>query len=341
LQQFVNDLLRKRKLNEPDRRIEKGAVTNMSDKVAGYLHPAYAASFCDWGRPVLLPQSGGWLLERKIPATSERDAIGCYPIFACRNRDRLDVDIAGLDHSLVAVSLVTDPFADFDAEMLRHTFRDRCVPFKEHFVADLSASRDTAVSKHHRREAHRALRHFRVEVCPCPPNFLDEWVRLYQTLIERHGITGLQCFSRSIFARQFEVPGFTLFRAEIDGTAVGMTIWYEQGDVAYFHLSACNATGYKWGGASYALMWTAWEWFAPRVRWLALGAASGQTGQDDGLSWFKRGWATATRTAYFCGRVLDRKRYETLARHGVRTDYFPAYRAHEFAQVPSDLDPPS
>ena len=45
--------------------------------------------------------------------------------------------------------------------------------------------------------------------------------------------------------------------------------------------------------------------------------------RDDGLSWFKSGWATATRIAYFCGRVLDRKRYEALACRGAKTGYFP------------------
>ena len=43
---------------------------------------------------------------------------------------------------------------------------------------------------------------------------------------------------------------------------------------------------------------------------------------------FKRGWATGTRTAHFCGRVLDPERYAQLA-GAAATSYFPAYRAGE------------
>jgi hypothetical protein len=53
---------------------------------------------------------------------------------------------------------------------------------------------------------------------------------------------------------------------------------------------------------------------------------------DDGLSRFKRGWATGTRTAYLCGRVLDRREYERMVRAAGAgtTAYFPAYRTGEF-----------
>ena len=308
----------------------------MSNEMTGYLHPAYAASFCDWGQPLSLPRSGGWLVARTIPGTDARDAMGCYPIFACRCWEGLGEDISSLAQDFVAVSLVTDPFGDFEPQMLQRVFPDRCVPFKEHLVADLSVSRELAVASHHRRNALRALRHFRVDLCTRPLDFLDDWVCLYQSLMMRHGIVGLLRFSRAIFARQFEVPGLTLLRAELDGVIVGMAMWYEQHDVAYFHLSAFDREGYKWGGASYALLWTAWEWFAPRAHWLALGAAAGSIAQEDGLSQFKRGWATASRTVYFCGRVFDPKRYEELTCHGSKTDYFPAYRAGEFAPVLSN-----
>jgi hypothetical protein len=308
----------------------------MSDRLTGYLHPDYAVSFSDWGSPLSLPQSGAWLLARDVPGTSDRDAVGCYPMFTCQNWSGLEGDIAALDENFLAVSLVTDPFGDFDPATLRRAFPDRCAPFKDHFVADLRASRHTAVDSHHQRNARRALRHFRVEVCLHPQDFLDDWVRLYQILIMRHGISGPQRFSRSIFARQLNVPGCTLFRAEVDGVIVGMAIWYEQNDVAYFHLSAFDDAGYKWGGTSYALLWTAWEWFAPRLRWLALGASAGDRAHEDGLSSFKRGWATGTKTTYFCGRVLNRKRYQALAARSIDTSYFPAYRAGEFAPAPSD-----
>jgi hypothetical protein len=53
---------------------------------------------------------------------------------------------------------------------------------------------------------------------------------------------------------------------------------------------------------------------------------------EDGLSFFKKGWSTGTRTAFFCGRILDPERYAQLAtaRGVAGTDYFPAYREGEF-----------
>ena len=51
----------------------------------------------------------------------------------------------------------------------------------------------------------------------------------------------------------------------------------------------------------------------------------------DGLSRFKRGWSTGTRTAYFCGRIFDHARYSEImsVEGGGTTDYFPAYRKGE------------
>jgi hypothetical protein len=89
--------------------------------------------------------------------------------------------------------------------------------------------------------------------------------------------------------------------------------------------------------ASFALFWSAIAHFASTdVRWLDLGAGAGLNGAgDDGLNRFKRGWASATRTAYFCGRIFDRDLYSALSKaSGTRpTDFFPAYRHAEFARA--------
>jgi hypothetical protein len=53
--------------------------------LVGYAHPAYATSLAEFGRPHELIQSSGWILERAVPGTDVRDAMGCYPIFACRD----------------------------------------------------------------------------------------------------------------------------------------------------------------------------------------------------------------------------------------------------------------
>jgi hypothetical protein len=42
----------------------------------GYAHPDYAAALSEFGRLRPLIQSEGWILERKIPGTEARDAMG-------------------------------------------------------------------------------------------------------------------------------------------------------------------------------------------------------------------------------------------------------------------------
>jgi hypothetical protein len=152
-------------------------------------------------------------------------------------------------------------------------------------------------------------------------------------LIARHGIRGFSAFSREALDRQLRVPGIVAFRAIYEEKSVGMTLWYTQGDLGYYHLGAYSDIGYRLR-ASYGLFQSAIEYFAAGgLRWLDLGAGAGVGGGGkDGLSQFKRGWSTGTRTAYFCGRIFDRKRYmEILKAKGISaTRYFPAYRNGEF-----------
>jgi lipid II:glycine glycyltransferase (peptidoglycan interpeptide bridge formation enzyme) len=122
-------------------------------------------------------------------------------------------------------------------------------------------------------------------------------------------------------------------RAVQDGVTVGVTLWYLAGDVAYYHLGAYSARGYELA-ASFALFDRGLERFAAEgMAWASLGGGAGLDGTlEDGLTRFKRGWATATRTAYLCGRILQRRIYDELsAARSPGTPYFPAYRAGEFA----------
>jgi hypothetical protein len=197
----------------------------------------------------------------------------------------------------------------------------------------LSEPAARSVHAHHRRNATRALRSLEVEVVSEPASFLDEWETLYAQLVRRHTIEGIAAFSRASFAGQLRVRGLTVLRASSAGETVGATLWYERGPVAYYHLGAYDERGYELG-ASFALFAFARDYFADRgLEWLSLGAGAGVAGQGtDGLSRFKRGWATGTRTAYVCGRVLDRERYAELMRGQTAgpAQYFPAYREGEF-----------
>lgn len=298
----------------------------------GYAHHGYAESLAEFGTPRGLPRCGGWILERQIPGFPYYDALGCYPLFACQDWSQLYADLEDIGNELVSLALVTDPFGEYDPAYLCHCFKDRVIPFKQHYLVDLQCPMSIFVSSHHRRHARKALRDVYVERCQNPSQFVNDWVELYSNLIERHNIRGIPAFSREAFVKQLKVPGIVMFRAVHKGTTVSMILWYIQGEVGYYHLGASSALGYELR-ASFALFWSAIEYFANKLRWLNLGAGAGvQDSNTDGLGRFKRGWSTGTRTTYFCGRIFDHERYaEIVKAKGVSTtDYFPAYRKGEF-----------
>ena len=300
---------------------------------SGYLHPLYAQSLVEYGTPLELPASKGWILKRPILETSEFDGMGCYPIFACQDWSALEKDMAWLDNQLISLSVVTDPFGRYNRQDLMRCFKDIAIPYKDHFVVDLQHRRESFVTAHHQRNVRKALKIVNVEICREPIKYLDEWVALYNNLIKRHNITGMTKFSKDSFSKQLRIPGTVAFRAYVDHQTIGMVLWYVQGSVGYYHLGAYNHLGYELN-ASFALFWTLLGYFADAgLQWLSLGASAGAQGDNsDGLSRFKRGWSTGVRTAYFCGRIFDLEKYQRITRaKGVPpTEYFPAYRFGEF-----------
>jgi hypothetical protein len=223
------------------------------------MHPGHAESLAEFGTPRELPHCGGWLLERAIPGTAARDAMGCYPLFACRDWLGLCMDLDGLQGELVSVSLVADPFGNYDRTLLEKCF-DVVSPFKEHFVADLSEPPEAIASKHHYKYALKALGEVAVQVCPEPLQLLEEWVSLYRVLTARHGITGIRAFSRAAFEKQLAIPGMVVLYAARRDTIVAANLFFVQGETAYDHLTASTVEGYEYR-ASYALKWCAMQYF--------------------------------------------------------------------------------
>lgn len=254
--------------------------------------------------------------------------MGCYPIFSCQDWSSLHGDLEEIGQELISLVLVADPFGNFSRELLDATFKDRVVSFKEHLVADLQQPANEFVSKHHQYYARKALETVSVEYCEDPSLMLDVWSELYDLLIERHQLKGVNAFSRTSFAKQLSVPGITMLRATCLGQTVGAHLWYRQGDVAFSHLAASNALGYELM-AAYALSWWALEYFSDKVRWIDWGAGAGlNSSVRDGLTDFKRGWANTTRTAHLCGRIFDHVNNDeiTRARGFDGSPYFPQYR---------------
>ncbi len=295
---------------------------------AGYASREYAESLDEFGKLHELPRCGGWLLTSQTPTPNLYDAVGCYPLFCCQDWSAIGADLKAIADGFVSVRMVTDPFADVDISQLQAAFPDVCYEYKHHFVTDLTMPLDTIVASHHRRNVRKALDALTVRQVTADAEFCSDWQKLYDNLVARHGIQGVARFSRLAFQRQAKVAGFTAFSAADDNGTCGMTLWYVQGNVAYYHLGAYSDRGYE-RGASFALFWKALEYFASiGVRWAALGAGAGLKSADSGLTRFKRGWATHSRPAYFCGRILQPAAYAKLTVGRTATaGFFPAYRA--------------
>ena len=299
----------------------------------GYANRLYAGSLAAFGEARELVHSGGWLLERPIPHSSYRDAMGSYPLFICRDWSGLPADFKELAGRLVTVTVVADPFGNHTPEKLLQTF-EVVRSMKPRFVVDLARVRSSPPSRHHQKRAARAFRRVEVQIHQEGLAFLDEWVELYSHLSSRHSLSGIPAFSREAFRAQLSVPGLVVFRALLHERPVGMHLWYLQNDVAYSHLIALDPSGYK-VGAAFALHAAAICHFADTTRWLDLGGGAGlSVSAEDGLEAFKRGWANDQRPSFLCGRVLSPRVYDELCRgNSQRISYFPAYRAREHART--------
>jgi hypothetical protein len=258
--------------------------------------------------------------------------MGCYPVFSCADWSRLGQDLDTLETDIVSLIVVTDPFGTYSEPQLHEFFPDLVRPFKEHFVVDLREPMKQRVSSHHQRNVRKASGQVLVERCPDPSELAPVWCTLYQELVARHRINGLAAFSRTALTQQLKVPGVVVFRAQGTDATIGMTVWYRVGSFAYYHLGAYSHEGYA-TGASFAIFNYALRHFAEvGLRWIDLGGAPGLDADGrDGLSRFKRGWATGTRTAYLCGRIFDRTAYAALVTTvgRLKSTYFPAYRSGE------------
>lgn len=286
-----------------------------------YARKAYADAFGFGSIDV-----GEWrtaLLVRPIPRSDWRDALGCYPLALLdRNADLK----AGLEQlraaKLVSVALVPDPLTGPSEKNLAAAF-EICRPFKMHYAIDREAGA-IRFSTTHRRWIRKALR-----LCAIEPvelrDTLGDWKRLYAHAVARHEISDVQNFAPSYFDALAKMPEVSAFAARNAGNIVAMALWVRSGNIAYYHLGASAPEGYE-AQAMYGIIASAIDYFSD-CGVLHLGGAAGISGkEDDGLAYFKKGFANRAVEAYFCGACLDSDRYAILTKNRAATSFFPAYR---------------
>lgn len=298
-----------------------------------YASQAYARSLAADADTIALSRAGGYLIARKVEP-GVRDLSSAYPMLSCRHWNSLRADIDAISKDFVSVTIVTDPFAGVVQKELSAAF-DVVRPLHQHFVIDLDLWASERISRHHRRKlrTYRESTDCRIEIGPPDENFLEHWLRLYQALIDRKGITDVRAFSRSIFSQQMQVPGAVIASAWGGSELLGADWYFRDGAYVYAHLSAYSEAGYQ-RAISYPLMQTAIEHFRPLSSCLTLGGVP--TGQEQGgLAFFKAGWASRTLPNYICGLVLIEEEFRRL-NGGISPTvggYFPYYRRKEFANT--------
>jgi hypothetical protein len=298
--------------------------------LATTLHPyatlAYAKTLAHVGRPVSVPAWRTCVLARDWQNQAE-DVLGPYPITCLGADSDLATGLEDLRRAgFVSVTLVVDGLFGPPIGQLQNAFTV-ARPFKTHYLVDQSAGQYRP-SRHHSYEIRRAVQRG-VETRIVPLRLiLDAWTALYQGLICRHRITGVQRFTRESFEALAACESLTAIAAYIGTELVACHLWFQHDALVWSHLAASNARGYA-SGAAYAVCDHSIRNFSGHLINLGGSAGIGASG-DDGLARFKAGFATQSHTAYLIGSVLDAAKYAALCAtlSGPSAhDYFPAYRA--------------
>ncbi len=289
-----------------------------------YASKAYAE--CFEMESLSLSHSEGRVLKRPIPGTPYFDAMGCYPLAALNLSPTILEDFKALaSENLVSLTLVTDPFSPFTESSLRQYF-DHVVPFKPHFILDLTQT-ERKYSKHHRYEIRRAQQCCTTKIIVLK-DYLEEWYSLYEYLINEHQVKGIAAFSKRYFEQLAAIEDFTTIGAFDERNAlISAHIWLGTGDYAYSHLAASSKKGYKLR-AAYAVNDFAIQHFAHK-KMIDFGGAAGTSAEaDDGLARFKRGFCNTSKTNFIAGKILNPALYQNLTTQANPENpyFFPLYR---------------
>lgn len=295
-----------------------------------YNSGEYCRCLEDFGTPVPLDPTCGFLLGRTIPGTGLADLISSYPVHTL-------VDAQGLAGSLrstatgrfVTATIVTDPLSPDTADERGWDFAK---PWKTHLVLDTEKPGACLFPDKVRYYAKRSSSRFgfRVEFRrDGKQELLPDWLRLWELLTERHLLKGLKALSARYFERLFALEQPVLAILSDDEGVHSIHVWITQGELAWSHLHASDARAYECS-ANYMLYSEELEWLAGiGCRRCLLGSASG-SGGEDGLFRFKKQFSNSSAENHLLGLIIDRAAYSELTGSPVHDGgYFPAYRRGE------------
>lgn len=293
----------------------------------GYSSHKYCNSLAKFGTPLITPLSELCFLKRKIDSTNF-DYIGQYPFVCSRSWKDVSHDINQLrETGGASVVFVTDPFSEKYVSQYLSTMTV-ARPFKRHFIVDLQKDWKQRLNGKKRYTIRQSLEVQTVKVLEGKRGQGPDFWQLYQELILRHNIQGIQRLSKEIISDQLDIDGAVWVEARVDSRLVGGMIWYIDGDRAYSHLHAQSAEGYRLH-TNYALYYSALNHLtALGIETASLGGIAGNKDvNNDGLANFKSLWSSREKYSWLCGEILNREKYDSLVKaNGMSVDYFPGYR---------------
>jgi len=284
----------------------------------------YAQSLSRTEESFAVPEWGGAVIARPIELDL-LDAAGTYPMTVLAP----DADLAGglgrlRQAGFISVVIVLDDYHRPPLPDLESAF-DLVRPFKTHYVVDRAIG-ETVPSRHHRYAIKKARSVVRAEAFALCDH-LEEWLRLYEHLTQRHGLHGVHDFPRRHHEMLSVLPGIKAVGAFLDDVLLAAHLWVEEDGRVHSHLAASSDQGYALG-AAYAVNDASIRFFADAQIINFGGGAGHEDDPTDGLARFKMGFVNATARSYICGKILDTEKYERLsATRMATTDFFPAYRA--------------
>lgn len=292
-----------------------------------YSSKQYAEAFKSDYKPIYLPTTKSYMLERKVLDTDLLDISACYPRYLVDDYNNIKKDIDYLkSKGFISLVFASDVFSTKELEDNKILF-EHFKPFKEHFICELKSYQGH--SNHHKYEVKKASKLAEVKIIDLR-KYLHEWILIYQVLIQKHNIKGVQYFSPQYFKSIANLDNLYTVAAFRNNELISAHIWIAHQDKVYSHLAASNDTGYE-TCASYLIYDYSINYFRDKgFSSLDLGSGAGLENANSGLTFFKQGFANDKRWSFICGKILDCLKYNQLSGLIKNSgEYFPAYRFKE------------